>query len=58
MSPGPGIAFEDLALLLRLIQLKHGGLAAKDADEVLLCEHLVIDEAQDFGAVELKTLSG
>lgn len=55
-SPGPGIAFEDLALLLRLIQLKHGGLAAKDADDVVLYEHLVIDEAQDFGAVELKTL--
>jgi DNA helicase II / ATP-dependent DNA helicase PcrA len=55
--PGPNVAFEDLALLLRLIQLKNGGYPDKDRDEeIRLYEHLVIDEAQDFGAVELTAL--
>lgn len=55
--PGPYVAFEDLALLLRLIQLKHGGFPDKDQDEeIRIYEHLVIDEAQDFGAVELTAL--
>jgi DNA helicase IV len=55
--PGPKIAFEDLAILLRLIQLKHGGFPdrARD-DEVMVYDHLVLDEAQDFGAVELQVL--
>lgn len=55
--PGPYVAFEDLALLLRLIQLKNGGLPG-DTDEapVDVYDHLVIDEAQDFGAVELTVL--
>lgn len=55
--PGPFIAFEDLALILRLIQLKNGGLADKENDDfVNLYDHLVIDEAQDFGAVEMTVL--
>ncbi len=54
--PGPHVAFEDFALLLRLIQLKHGGLADKAADDVFLFDHLVVDEAQDFGAAELASL--
>jgi len=55
--PGPFVAFEDLAILLRLIQVKNGGLpATRDTDPVELYDHLVIDEAQDFGAVELKVL--
>ncbi|PKN39953.1 MAG: hypothetical protein CVU63_13385, partial [Deltaproteobacteria bacterium HGW-Deltaproteobacteria-20] len=55
--PGPFVAFEDLAILLRLIQVKNGGLPAmRDTDPVELYDHLVIDEAQDFGAVELKVL--
>ncbi len=53
--PGPSVGFEDFALLLRLIQIKNGGLAAED-ESVFLFDHLVIDEAQDFGAVELRTL--
>lgn len=54
--PGPNVAFEDFALILRLIQLKNGGLSDKEGDDVFLFDHLVIDEAQDFGAVELATL--
>lgn len=55
--PGPYVAFEDLAILLRLMQVKNGGLpASRDTDPVELYDHLVIDEAQDFGAVELKVL--
>lgn len=55
--PGPSIAFEDLAILLRLIQTKNGGLPnRRDTDPVDVYDHLVIDEAQDFGAVELSVL--
>lgn len=55
--PGPFIAFEDLAILLRLIQVKNGGLPNdRDADPADVYDHLVIDEAQDFGAVELTVL--
>lgn len=51
------VAFEDFAILLRLMQLKNGGLPNKDRDdEVHVFDHLVIDEAQDFGAVELMAL--
>ena len=57
--PGPKIAFEDLALLLRLIELKHGGFPnAQKEDDVTVYDHLVIDEAQDFGAVDLMVLLG
>lgn len=55
--PGPSVSFEDLALLLRLLQIKHGGLPNKDRDdEVFVFDHLVVDEAQDFGAVEIRVL--
>lgn len=54
---GPYIAFEDFALLLRLIQLKNGGFLRQDEDEQpVVYDHLLVDEAQDFGAVELKVL--
>jgi DNA helicase II / ATP-dependent DNA helicase PcrA len=54
---GPLIRFEDLALLLWLIQRKHGGFPNKLRDEeVRVYDHLVIDEAQDFGAVDLNVL--
>jgi DNA helicase II / ATP-dependent DNA helicase PcrA len=54
---GPYIRFEDLALLLWLIQRKHGGFPNKlRDDEVRVYDHLVIDEAQDFGAVDLNVL--
>jgi len=56
---GPTVDFEDLAILLRLMQLKHGGLPnAKQDDTVDLYEHVLIDEAQDFGAVELTAILG
>ena len=57
--PGPFVRFGDLALLLRLIQRKTGGMPDKDKDdEVFLYDHLVLDEAQDFGAVDLAVILG
>ncbi len=41
----------DMALVLRLIQLKNGGLPDGSGGVVSL-DHMVIDEAQDFGPVE------
>jgi len=52
---GHTVDFSDLALLLRIRQLKHGGLPTAD-EEVFHFDHLLIDEAQDFGAVELAVL--
>lgn len=57
--PGPKVGFEDLALLLRLIEVKNGGFPNKlRDDDVRVYDHLVVDEAQDFGAVELAVLFG
>lgn len=54
---GPLLRFEDLALLLWLIRAKHGGYPNKlRDDEVRVYDHLVVDEAQDFGALELSVL--
>jgi len=54
---GPFVTFEDFALLVRLIQLKNGGFPAADASpEVRRFDHLLVDEAQDFGPVELTVL--
>ena len=41
----------DMSLVLRLIQIKNGGLPDGKGGIVLL-DHVVIDEAQDFGPVE------
>jgi DNA helicase IV len=41
----------DMALILRNIQLKNGGLPGENG-EIFTMDHLVIDEAQDFGPVE------
>ncbi|MZH14142.1 MAG: AAA family ATPase [Nitrospinae bacterium] len=41
----------DMSLVLRLIQLKNGGLPDGKGGTVLM-DHIVIDEAQDFGPVE------
>lgn len=46
---------EDDPILLRLIQLKHGGLFTPNGDE-LVYEHVAIDEAQDRSALEVKVL--
>lgn len=43
--------YYDMSLILRLIQLKHGGLPNKNGG-IFELDHLVIDEAQDFGPVE------
>ena len=43
--------YYDMSLILRLIQLKYGGLPNKIGG-VSELDHLVIDEAQDFGPVE------
>ena len=54
---GKYIHFDDLAPLIKLIVLKHGGLPDKLRDDsVDVYDHLMIDEAQDFGAVELDVL--
>jgi DNA helicase-2/ATP-dependent DNA helicase PcrA len=46
---------EDDPILLRLIQLKRGGLVPPGGDE-LAWEHVAIDEAQDRSALEVKVL--
>jgi DNA helicase II / ATP-dependent DNA helicase PcrA len=46
---------EDDPILLRLIQLKYGGLMLPNGDE-LIWEHVAIDEAQDRSALEVKVL--
>jgi len=46
---------EDDPILLRLVQLKRGGLMPPGGDE-LAYEHVAIDEAQDRSALEVKVL--
>ncbi len=51
------VTFEDFALLVRLIQLKHGGFPPEgESVEPRRFDHVVVDEAQDFGPVELAVL--
>jgi DNA helicase-2/ATP-dependent DNA helicase PcrA len=46
---------EDDPILLRLIQLKRGGLVPPSGDE-LTWQHVAVDEAQDRSALEIKVL--
>ena len=46
----------DMSLVLRLIQLKNGGLP-DGSGGVISLDHLVIDEAQDFGPVEFSIMT-
>jgi DNA helicase-2/ATP-dependent DNA helicase PcrA len=46
---------EDDPILIRLVQLKRGGLVLPDGDE-LIWSHVAIDEAQDRSALEVKVL--
>ncbi len=46
----------DMSLVLRLIQIKHGGLPDGKGGVVTL-DHLVVDEAQDFGPVEFAIMT-
>lgn len=47
---------QDDPLLLHLIYAEHGYYPAKSAKTLGLCDHIVIDEAQDFGSVEIRAL--
>jgi DNA helicase-2/ATP-dependent DNA helicase PcrA len=47
---------EDHALLLRLFQLKYGGLPHQSGKGFVHYQHLVLDEVQDLSAIEVKTL--
>lgn len=48
--------FQDDPLLLHLIYAEHGYYPVKKPDSLGLCDHIVIDEAQDFGIVEIRAL--
>lgn len=54
-DPGGRFDDEDDPLLLRLVQLKRGGLVQPGGEE-LCWEHVAIDEAQDRSAIEVKVL--
>lgn len=53
-SPSVGLDGEDDAILLRLLQLKHGGIFV--GGRRFEYEHVVIDEAQDLCALEVRVL--
>jgi DNA helicase-2/ATP-dependent DNA helicase PcrA len=55
-SPAGQLDREDHALLLRLHQLKLGGLPHTSGKGFVRYEHLALDEVQDLSAVEVKTL--
>lgn len=46
----------DDSILLHLVYAEHGYYPTKSPKSLGLCDHLVIDEAQDFGAVEIRAL--
>jgi DNA helicase-2/ATP-dependent DNA helicase PcrA len=54
-DPAGKLDDEDDPILLRLIQLKRGGLLVPGGEETLY-EHVAIDEAQDRSALEVKVL--
>src|SRR5262249_52770218 len=47
---------QDDPLILHLVYLEHGYYPVKTAESLGVCDHVVIDEAQDFGLVEIKAL--
>jgi len=47
---------QDDVLLLHLVYAEHGYYPANSAKSLGLCDHVVIDEAQDFGSVEIRAL--
>jgi DNA helicase IV len=47
--------YYDMSLILKLIQLKYGGLPNKNGG-ISELDHLVVDEAQDFGPVEFSIM--
>jgi len=54
-DPAGRLDDEDDPILLRLVQLKRGGLVAPGGDETVYT-HVAIDEAQDRSALEVKVL--
>ncbi len=54
-APNGKLDDEDDPILIRLVQLKKGGLVLPDGDE-LSYTHVAIDEAQDRSALEVKVL--
>ncbi|HEX5037931.1 MAG TPA: 3'-5' exonuclease [bacterium] len=47
---------QDDSLLLHLIYAEHGYYPVRSPDSLGVCDHVVIDEAQDFGLVEIRAL--
>jgi len=47
---------QDDPLILHLIYLEHGYYPVKTEASLGVCDHVVIDEAQDFGLVEIRAL--
>lgn len=47
---------QDDPLLLHLIYAEHGYYPVRSHKSLGICDHIVIDEAQDFGSVEIRAL--
>lgn len=47
---------QDDPLILHLVYLEHGYYPVRSAESLGVCDHVVIDEAQDFGLIEIKAL--
>jgi DNA helicase-2/ATP-dependent DNA helicase PcrA len=47
---------QDDPLILHLVYLERGYYPVRSAESLGVCDHVVIDEAQDFGLVEIKAL--
>ncbi|MFO1463291.1 MAG: 3'-5' exonuclease [bacterium] len=47
---------QDDVLLLHLVYAEHGYYPARSPKSLGLCDHIVIDEAQDFGGAEVRAL--
>lgn len=48
--------FQDDPVILHLIYAQHGYYPVKDPKSLALLDHVVIDEAQDFGLIEIRAL--
>src|SRR5215470_15812046 len=55
-SPAGRFDAEDDALLVRLHQLKQGGLVDPKTGDEVRYEHVAIDEAQDLAPVDMKVM--
>jgi DNA helicase-2/ATP-dependent DNA helicase PcrA len=57
-SPKGKLDENDDALLLRLTQLKHGGLVIPGSTKSVMYEHIIVDEAQDLSPTDISVLRG